>query len=118
MGIGVSSTELSSDSPLCAEDRETDTKCKCLPVAAELLATCGTEREATHELDQRGRKDERDDSRPLWHLCAHWNKPLLLGLRGDRAGLVNHDLCGVIVGRVASRAELLMDTGAADTLLL
>jgi hypothetical protein len=33
-----------SDPPLCAEDRETDAKCKCLPMAAELLATCGTEK--------------------------------------------------------------------------
>jgi hypothetical protein len=82
--------------------RETNTKCKCLPVAVELLATCGTEREATHKLDQRGHKDERDDSCPLWDLCAHWNKLLLLGLQGDCAGLINHDLGGVIVARVAS----------------
>jgi hypothetical protein len=47
--VSASSAELASDPPLCAEDRETNTKRKCLPVAAELLAARGAEEVATHE---------------------------------------------------------------------
>jgi len=38
----VSSTELASDPPLCAEDREANTECERLPVTTELLAARGT----------------------------------------------------------------------------
>jgi hypothetical protein len=48
---------------------------------------------------------------------VYWNILLLLGLRGDRAGLGDHDLSGIIVGRVASRAELLTDAGLTDALV-
>jgi len=43
--VSASRIEFPSDPPLCAEDRETNAKCQCLPVAAELLATRGTEKE-------------------------------------------------------------------------
>jgi hypothetical protein len=60
-GIGITycATVSPSDPPLCAEDRETDAKCKCLPMAAELLATGRSRRrtelrkEAIHESEQR-----------------------------------------------------------------
>ena len=65
----------------------------------------------------KGGKDERDNSRPLQRLCAYRNILLLLGFWRDRAGLVDYDLSRVIVGGVASRAELLMDACLADTLL-
>jgi hypothetical protein len=44
MGVvsSVLSTEFASDLPLGAEDRETNAKRECLPLAAELLATSGT----------------------------------------------------------------------------
>ncbi len=41
------STEFASDLPLGAEDRETNAKRECLPLAAELLATSGTGKVAT-----------------------------------------------------------------------
>jgi hypothetical protein len=65
-------------------------------MAAELLATCGS---------------------PVSRLVAYWNIPLLLGLWADCAWLVDYDLSGFVVRRVASRAELLADAGLPRTLL-
>jgi hypothetical protein len=66
----------------------------------------------------KGRKDERGDySRPFGRLIVYRNILLLLGLRADRAGLVDHDLGRVVVGRVASRAELLTNAGLTDAFL-
>jgi len=50
-------------------------------------------------------------------LFLHWNILLLLGFRVDCVGLVDHNLGGFIVGRVASGAELLADAGLTNTLL-
>jgi hypothetical protein len=63
------------------------------------------------------RKDERKYSRPVRRLLRYWNIPLLLGFWGDCARLVHHDLSGLVVGRVASRAQLLADMGLTRTLL-
>lgn len=83
----MSSTELASDPPLYAEDRKTNTKCDCLPVATKLLATRGS---------------------PLRGLLGHRRALLLLGFSGDGAGF-NYGLSELVVGRVASRAKLLAD---------
>ena len=67
--------------------------------------------------ENKGRKDEREYSRPVRHFLMYWIILLLLGFCEDCARLVDHDLSGFIVGRVASRAQLLADAGLTSTLL-
>jgi len=112
----VLSTEFASDLPLGAEDRETNAKRECLPLAAELLATSGTGKVAAPVSDtEKGRigKDE-SDSRPVRRFLGHVH--LLFGFSGYHAGLIHHDLSSLIVWRVAPRAELLGDAALAETL--
>ena len=60
------------------------------------------------ELRRRGQKDEQGNSRPVRRLLGYRHVLLLFGFLGDGYGF-NHGLSGLVVGRVASRAELLGD---------
>jgi len=80
--------KLAFDPSLCAENGEPNTEGECLPLAAELLATC------------RG---------PVRYLLVHCHVLLLLDHLGNDVGLVNCHMGEVVVGRVAPRAELVTD---------
>ncbi len=66
---------------------------------------------------EKGRTGKHEsDSRPVRRFLAHRHVHLLFGFSGYHAGLIHHDLSGLIVWRVAPRAELLGDAALAETL--
>ena len=100
--------ELAFDLSLCAENGEANTESECLPLAAELLAACGAGKGVPSVRFMKG-NGTKNDSRPLRGILLHRHVLLLFDYPGNDIGLVNCHMRDPVVGRVASRAELVAD---------